>query len=1145
MECNKDEAIRAKEIAEKKMHNNDFVGARRIALKAQQLFPDLENITQLLAVCNVHCSAETRILGSEKDWYSILQVERLADEVTIKKQYRKLALVLHPDKNKYPGAEAAFKLIGEAHVVLSDPGKRSIFDRKIACSITSAQGKLPTRQANVNPAAKKQFGVTKNTPNGFAAQVSGLNHRQTKQANSTLESFWTCCPYCNVKYLYHTDYINKVLRCQKCVKPFAAYDIATHGVFPRTNQSQPAAEGVFPGSNQSQAAAQGVFRGSNQGQAPAQGIFPGLNQSHAATQAVFPGSNQSYTAAQSVPRQYNWSQPAVSKPKDFPAHETHRTGVDGTAGSTSKLGPQGSTNGRTVGSVSGTETMNSMKAGLGNRTVDNANPSGGVNESAAIPNENVMKAGEAAEVRKENRKRGRKQESESSGSCDTSSSSDVADMSFEEIASNPAGEQSSGVNAFRAPRRSSRHKHQVSYNESGSDDDDFESPPKKPRKGKSSNDGLQQGTANDTPNFANPADQKENIPVDGGVPAGDAKVCPNQAAEQAAGAPHGGAEKVEMIDDSESDDDSCPDFFQLPDPEFNDFDKGREESCIAANQFWACYDDVDGMPRFYAKIKKVHSPGFKIHINWLEPDPDDPDQIDWAEQFPVGCGKFRLGNPEVIRSHLTFSHQVFCDKHIGKGPFMIYPRKDETWALFKDWDIKWSTGPGNHKKYKYEIVQIVSDFVEDAGIRVAFLEKVRGFVSLFQQRCRNPAQSVLIPSSDLFRFSHCVPSFKMSGTEKEGVPEGCFELDPACLPANPDDICYPLVVEVDDKIFSTEANCSCLEEPKKNESKLSESEITPKKFADRKGGFVGETCIVRRSPRGLKIAEKEKFHASASSASVQTETAIQMHGKGSKSRSEFSPLKTDVSVSKSDEQLDVQMQELSPCKSNSFHRSLSPSGKVSEDFHNFKEDISEGKFKRGQIWAIYTPEHKLPKIYGQIKKIEHSPFMLYVAPLESSSVSKSATQPACGTFVVKSVKRQPLETCSFSHLSKADFIGKNRVEIFPKVGEVWALYRKWDAESSLSELENCECYVVEIIDRTDGRMKVSPLLPMKPYSKSLFRSPRRQRSGVETMVIEKNELARFSHQIPAFQFTSEKGGSLAGCWQLDRASIPRKLVPGK
>jgi hypothetical protein len=32
------------------------------------------------------------------------------------------------------------------------------------------------------------------------------------------------------------------------------------------------------------------------------------------------------------------------------------------------------------------------------------------------------------------------------------------------------------------------------------------------------------------------------------------------------------------------------------------------------------------------------------------------------------------------------------------------------------------------------------------------------------------------------KFSHQIPSYKMSGDEREGVPSGCFELDPAALP---------------------------------------------------------------------------------------------------------------------------------------------------------------------------------------------------------------------------------------------------------------------------------------------------------------------------------------------------------------------------
>lgn len=57
-----------------------------------------------------------------KDYYKILDVAKDADDKEIKKAYRRLAVVHHPDKN--PGdeaAEARFKDIGEAYETLSDP----------------------------------------------------------------------------------------------------------------------------------------------------------------------------------------------------------------------------------------------------------------------------------------------------------------------------------------------------------------------------------------------------------------------------------------------------------------------------------------------------------------------------------------------------------------------------------------------------------------------------------------------------------------------------------------------------------------------------------------------------------------------------------------------------------------------------------------------------------------------------------------------------------------------------------------------------------------------------------------------------------------------------------------------------------------
>lgn len=66
--------------------------------------------------------AELELKKSQrKDYYKILGVDKSADENQIKKAYRKLAIVHHPDKN--PGdteAEARFKDISEAYETLSD-----------------------------------------------------------------------------------------------------------------------------------------------------------------------------------------------------------------------------------------------------------------------------------------------------------------------------------------------------------------------------------------------------------------------------------------------------------------------------------------------------------------------------------------------------------------------------------------------------------------------------------------------------------------------------------------------------------------------------------------------------------------------------------------------------------------------------------------------------------------------------------------------------------------------------------------------------------------------------------------------------------------------------------------------------------------
>ncbi len=64
-----------------------------------------------------------------RDYYQILRISHRASPPEIKRAYRRLAVLFHPDKNRSDQAAALFQEINEAHRILSDPILREQYDQ--------------------------------------------------------------------------------------------------------------------------------------------------------------------------------------------------------------------------------------------------------------------------------------------------------------------------------------------------------------------------------------------------------------------------------------------------------------------------------------------------------------------------------------------------------------------------------------------------------------------------------------------------------------------------------------------------------------------------------------------------------------------------------------------------------------------------------------------------------------------------------------------------------------------------------------------------------------------------------------------------------------------------------------------------------
>ncbi|KAM0950299.1 putative DnaJ domain, Chaperone J-domain superfamily [Dioscorea sansibarensis] len=207
---------------------------------------------------------------------------------------------------------------------------------------------------------------------------------------------------------------------------------------------------------------------------------------------------------------------------------------------------------------------------------------------------------------------------------------------------------------------------------------------------------------------------------------------------------------------------------------------------------------------------------------------------------------------------------------------------------------------------------------------------------------------------------------------------------------------------------------------------------------------------------------------------------------------------------------------------------------------NQKPNWSANDFKAGEVWAVYAGPDAMPQAFVEVRYVV-SPSKVCVAFLENHLMTneelkwvENSLPIVCGVFHAGK-RTVSMEMSRFSHIVDCHKSSMNSFyRIFPRKGEIWAMYKNWNIRWKKSDLVGYQCRIVEILgDYSDENgISVCNLIEV-PGCMTLFH--RKSHEGFQlTMQVPKLEMLSFSHQIPAFAVRLTRNDCIPqGSWYLE------------